>query len=633
MIQCVLGVTRERGRGGESAPLPPGEGGGSSRRVRAWQTGDSRIDDPRNDVISGRNALESVVTPRPHPAGVPATLSRRERGSGWPWLAMGLVLGCLMLTRENAAVLAAVVVAWGISDFGFQISDLEKGVGPASKGADAKPRAAGRAALVLLGMALVLTPVVVRNKIVGGEFCLTTSQFGANLYIGNHAGADGTYQPLRAGRGTAEYEQRDATQLAERALGKRLSAQEVSSYWAGQAWAFISEHPLRWLGLMCHKAKLLWNTVELGDTEDQYTYAQYSLLLRWLEKALNFGTIVPLALLGVMATQRRWRQLWPLYAMVLAYGASVAAFYVFARYRFPLVPMLLLLGAGVVDWPRGKMLSRERRPEGGGRAGLAVGLVLALGVGVWVNIPAMSVASIRAMSENNIGVALTRQQRPGEAMDHFKAAMQLDPNLMDAHANLAGALAQRGEIERAAQEYATALRLEPSVAALHHNYAVMLAEQKHWREAIDQLRIAEKLNPDDPKIHNELAFSLAGDGQLPQAIAEYRWALRLAPDDPLAHNGLGKALAQSGQLPEAAEHFTLACKLDPKNPDARFNLGNALRLMGKYGEAAAVFEELLRRDPQDTATRQKLAQVYKAQGKDKEAEAVINSSPGGKKVP
>ena len=80
----------------------------------------------------------------------------------------------------------------------------------------------------------MLLPVAVRNYTVGGEFHLTTSQFGPNFYIGNHAGARGLYEPLVAGRGNAEAEREDATRLAEAASGRSLSPEEVSAYWSSQ---------------------------------------------------------------------------------------------------------------------------------------------------------------------------------------------------------------------------------------------------------------------------------------------------------------------------------------------------------------------------------------------------------------
>ena len=120
---------------------------------------------------------------------------------------VGVVLGLLALSRENALLLAIPVLLW------FVI-------------AERRPRAA---AAFLVGCALVLLPVGLRNYAVGGEFHLTTSQFGPNFYIGNHAGANGLYDPLVPGHGSVADERADATRIAEEAEGRTLSAGEVSS--------------------------------------------------------------------------------------------------------------------------------------------------------------------------------------------------------------------------------------------------------------------------------------------------------------------------------------------------------------------------------------------------------------------
>ncbi|HMO26337.1 MAG TPA: DUF2339 domain-containing protein, partial [Tepidisphaeraceae bacterium] len=101
---------------------------------------------------------------------------------------------------------------------------------------------------LLLGLALTLVPVAARNYAVTGGFYLTTSQFGPNFYIGNNPAADGTYMALRPGRGAPEFERQDATELAERALGRALTPGEVSTYWSDQALAFITVH-FGWLYL------------------------------------------------------------------------------------------------------------------------------------------------------------------------------------------------------------------------------------------------------------------------------------------------------------------------------------------------------------------------------------------------
>ena len=60
--------------------------------------------------------------------------------------------------------------------------------------------------------------VGIRNLAVGGEFKLTTSQFGANFFIGNNPSADGTYNSVRNQIGAPQFEGSDALRLAEKAL-------------------------------------------------------------------------------------------------------------------------------------------------------------------------------------------------------------------------------------------------------------------------------------------------------------------------------------------------------------------------------------------------------------------------------
>ena len=47
-----------------------------------------------------------------------------------------------------------------------------------------------------------------------------------------------------------------------------------------------------------------------------------------------------LAAFGLVVTWHQRRNLWPIYFMIAAYAASLLIFYILARYRYPLVPML-----------------------------------------------------------------------------------------------------------------------------------------------------------------------------------------------------------------------------------------------------------------------------------------------------
>ncbi|MCX6538508.1 MAG: glycosyltransferase family 39 protein [Acidobacteria bacterium] len=104
----------------------------------------------------------------------------------WPWLAAaGVALGAFALNRENARLLYPIIVVWLFAYF---------------RAAPLRRRVAWTA-IVTAAAALVLLPVGLRNYYVGGEFLISTSQFGPNLYIGNHTGARGVYEPLVPGHG------------------------------------------------------------------------------------------------------------------------------------------------------------------------------------------------------------------------------------------------------------------------------------------------------------------------------------------------------------------------------------------------------------------------------------------------
>ena len=166
--------------------------------------------------------LSALVYPERSP-GVP------HRGSRLTWFWLGLAMGGLSLTRENAVVFIGVTLLWAL----------------APRQIPARERVAA-AGVFVMGLAIVLLPVAVRNSVVGDGFYLTTSQFGPNFYIGNNARADGTYMSLRFGRGTPEYERQDATELAEDATGRDLTPAEVSSTGRSRRWR--SSGRSRWRG-------------------------------------------------------------------------------------------------------------------------------------------------------------------------------------------------------------------------------------------------------------------------------------------------------------------------------------------------------------------------------------------------
>lgn len=469
-----------------------------------------------------------------------------------------------------------------------------------------------RAAWFLTGLAVVLAPVAARNNYVGGGFYITTSQFGPNLYIGNNASSDGTYQSLRFGRGAPEYERQDATDLAERALGKKLTPAEVSGYWTDKALGFITSKPSAWLALTGRKIALLWNATEMLDTESQETYAEWSLPLRILGVIGHFGILVPLAVFGVIVTWPRRSRLWILYAMIATYAASVVLFYVFARYRYPLVPLLILFAAAGLDQARAFISGSART-----RA-IWTAAVVAFAV-VFCNWPMLSTTLMRAVTETNLGVALQAEGRLAEATDHYHRAIELAPAYPPAYNNLATALRAKGQIADAVTTYQQALGLRREYPEAHYNLANALMDAGKPAEAIDHFRIALQTMPASADVHNNLGIALMGQGTRDEAIAEFRAALQVDPDSVKAHRNLADALGMAHQYDEAIPHYRRAAQIDPANASIHYDLGSLFLEIDRLDEAIAEFRAALNADPKSVTAHNNLGIALGSQGRMDEA--------------
>jgi tetratricopeptide (TPR) repeat protein len=525
------------------------------------------------------------------------------------WIGLGLAMGGLALTRENALVLIAVILVFAVCQHG----------------ADRFAKVPKSAAWFLAGLAIVLLPVAARNYAVGGGFYLTTSQFGSNLYIGNNPRADGTYASIRSGRGAPEFERQDATEVAEQAVGHSLTPAEVSSYWTGQVTDFITTQPGAWLQLMARKVALLFNAAEMLDTESQDSYAEWSLLLRVGGWVGHFGLLVPLAVFGLIATWPARRRLWLLHSLALAYAASVVVFYVFARYRYPLVPFLLLYAAAGV-WAVPAFVRAAAPP----RRAIVIGVVLA--AAILANWPLLSRNLMRAITETNLAAALQAQGRYDEAIAHYQQALTHQDDYAPAYNNMGTALRAQGKLDEAIASYRRALELRPEFPDARFNLANAEMAKGKPDAAIDQFREALKREPQSVETRTNLAIALEARGDSAGAIAEFREALRLSPRLSRSHRNLGNSLANAGDARGALEHLSQAVALDEADADARYDLGSLLLQLEQFPAAAAQFEAAVKINPQAAEAMNNLGIALASQGRIADAlrwfERALATRPG-----
>ncbi|GJM26825.1 MAG: O-linked GlcNAc transferase [Phycisphaerae bacterium] len=408
-----------------------------------------------------------------------------NRPSAFKWLGLGVILSMLGLTRENTLALIPVVMVW--LWLGFRTT-------PA-------PIRGRWFASLCGGILLILFPVALRNHHVGGEWLITTSQAGPNFYIGNNPEATGRYAPLVPGHETPEFERTDAVRLAESATGKTLTAKEVSRFWFGRSWEFIREAPLKWLSLCAQKILLAINRYEISDVEGYNVYRDFSPILAILSIVGHFGILCPIAIAGMVLARSNSKHHKILVVLIATFTISVAAFFVLARYRAPLVPMLIPFTAyALVEFCR---RYRER-----------------------TSLLAPAVAVIIATAACNWPI------NPQQKLDAM------------AYSNLATMMAQGGNLEGAIEIWKIGLEVNPNGRELHYNIGLAYELQQKLPEAVKHFSEAKKLDPDLAEVDYHLGTIFEAVGQLQKAAWHFTEAQRINPNDSESIAALARVQAK-----------------------------------------------------------------------------------------
>ena len=250
--------------------------------------------------------------------------------------------------------------------------------------------------------------------------------------------------------------------------------------------------------------------------------------------------LVPLALFGVFVTWPIGRGCRCFYALIAAYAASVVMFYVFARYRFPLVPLLVLfaaagLGAAAGAWfgiaPArvGGFAGRWRRRDG--RLHQLADAVVAADEGDHRK------QSRASLSGGGHGC--------DEAADHYRRAIALEPGYAPAYNNLGTALRARDSVDEAVAAYERALSIAPTIPMRTTTWPTRCSTAGRTKPRAFPDRPA--VDPDRPT-RNNLGIALMAEGKVDEAIAQFEEALRAEPGSARSHKNLGEALATAACL-------------------------------------------------------------------------------------
>jgi spermidine synthase len=173
-----------------------------------------------------------------------------------------------------------------------------------------------------------------------------------------------------------------------------------------------------------------------------------------------------------------------------------------------------------------------------------------------------------AAAHNNLGLVLRSQDKPDEAIGHYREALRLKPDLAEAHNNLGKVLAVTGRHAEANGHFREAVRLKPDWPAPLNDLAWILATcaDAGVRDASEAVELAERAceltGHEDAAILDTLAAAYAEAGRFGQAVTTAQTAMALATHAPAKElaDTIGKRLElyrqakpyrENVQVPEA----------------------------------------------------------------------------------
>jgi eukaryotic-like serine/threonine-protein kinase len=199
---------------------------------------------------------------------------------------------------------------------------------------------------------------------------------------------------------------------------------------------------------------------------------------------------------------------------------------------------------------------------------------------------------------HNLGVFLSKQGRPKEAIAAFRAAIRRKRDFALAHLALGAALARQERFEEALPALREAVRLVPANGDARVELGVALRQSGRYGDAVREMREAVRLNPKNPSARVQLGALLRNHLKDPDgAIREYQEAVRLRPNDAETHGLLGDALWDRRRLKEAIAAYRKSRELQPGDAALLERLGTVLNQDGQNAEAVRAFHESVRLAP------------------------------------
>jgi tetratricopeptide (TPR) repeat protein len=213
-----------------------------------------------------------------------------------------------------------------------------------------------------------------------------------------------------------------------------------------------------------------------------------------------------------------------------------------------------------------------------------------------------------------VGRASVLMYQPKVAVEDLKKAIELDPELAEAHFSLGMAYHQMDMQELATAEFAKTVEIDPDNVKAHIYLAQDYAAAGEHQKVIEHLSKAAELDDSNAEVLKNLGAMLlkhGGDAGVKPAQEALKKALELKPDDPEILMNYAYTLYLDRMFSSAIERYKKALEIRPDYPEANYNLALAYMGVREYQLALQHFEKVIELAPQSELASKAAGYVQK----------------------
>jgi serine/threonine protein kinase/Tfp pilus assembly protein PilF len=176
-------------------------------------------------------------------------------------------------------------------------------------------------------------------------------------------------------------------------------------------------------------------------------------------------------------------------------------------------------------------------------------------------------------------------------------ALELEPDLAEAHVARGLAVSLSKRFKEAEGEFEIAMKLDPKLFEAPYWYGRALEAEGRFHEAVRMYERAQVLRPEDYQAPSFLAQAYRALGMTDESNAADRRAIRLMlerlelnPSDARAANLLAATYATMGEPEKAVDYADRSLAIDPDDAMLLYNVCCTYTLLGRKDEAIACLE-------------------------------------------